>query len=147
MSSPLRKRDIRRQYVHQKLRRRLKIFLVMLAVMSGVSIYDIIIDKISIYLALLAVGMGLCVGYLVGSISKIRWHEEESIVIAKMDRTGIVILILYISFSISRRWIFDHWIHGATLSAFSFSFAAGAIFGRFMTTRIKISKILKERNF
>ncbi|OAQ41611.1 hypothetical protein A5893_00430 [Pedobacter psychrophilus] len=113
--------------------------------MSGIMIYDLLTGKINFWLAFLAFGSGNLLGYLVGSISKIKWHEEDSVVIAKMDRIGIIILVIYLSFSLSRRWIFGHWIHGDMLSAFSFSFAAGVILGRFISTRIKIRNVLKEQ--
>ncbi|MEO5909956.1 MAG: hypothetical protein ABIP95_03665 [Pelobium sp.] len=141
------KRIVRNRYVHYKLKRRLIFFIILFMVMCGIMIYDIIFQKIDFLFALLAFAVGSGIGYVVGSIKKVKWAEEESMVISKMDKEGIIILILYLSFSLSRKWLFGHWIHGDTLSAFCFSLVAGTLLGRFLSTRIKIRKILKDQRY
>jgi hypothetical protein len=81
----------------------------------------------------------------VGSYANVHWHSESEKVIAKLDRIGIVVLVLYLVFSLSRRWILGHWVHGIQLSVVSFSMAAGAMIGRILTIRKQIRDILRDK--
>jgi hypothetical protein len=74
----------------------------------------------------------------------ISWDAETSQAVTRMDRLGIIILVVYLIFSISRRWIFSHWLQGYGLTAFSLSVGAGGMLGRLYTTRQKIRQVLKE---
>lgn len=139
------RKKIARQHVHRKLIYRLRMFVVIFVVMMGIIIYDIISQIIGFPLAVSGISLGIITGYLAGRISNIVWHEETSKVVARMDTMGFVFLALYLSFSISRRWIFGHWIHGATLTAFSFSMAAGIMAGRLWSTRSQIRNVLKDQ--
>jgi predicted membrane channel-forming protein YqfA (hemolysin III family) len=77
----------------------------------------------------------------------ISWNAETSKAVTRMDRLGIYILIAYLLFSILRGWIFSHWLHGYTLTAFSLSVGAGGMLGRLYTTRHRIRQVLKEEGF
>jgi len=120
-------------------------FLAIFSIMILILVYDIFQDIIPYYMVLLGMGAGWIVGYWVGRIANFSWHEEKSVVIARMDRVGIFFIVLYTAFSISRRWIFGHWIHGPMLTAFSFSTVAGIMLGRLMSTRSKIKGVLREQ--
>ncbi len=74
----------------------------------------------------------------------ISWDAEMNRAVTRMDRFGIIILVVYLIFSISRRWIFGHWLQGYGLTAFSLSVGAGGMLGRLYTTRQKIRQVLKE---
>lgn len=134
-----------KEFVHKKLIFRLRKFAVLFVIMTGVIIYDIVAGVVPIPLAIAGIALGLIIGFTVGHLSNIIWHEETNKVIAKIDRDGIIILVIYIAFSISRRWMFGHWIHGPALSAFCFSIASGVTLGRLLSTRFQIKEILKEQ--
>ncbi len=74
----------------------------------------------------------------------ITWNEEAEKVVGKMDRVGIIILILYILFAITRKWIFSHWLTGHALSTFVLSVSCGAIISRLWFVRRKIRDTLKR---
>jgi len=133
-----------KQHIDKKLIFRLRMFLLILLVMCGIVIYDVVTEVIGWLLVLTGISVGAVLGYTVGYLSEVRWHEETSKVIGRMDKIGGVALALYMLFSISRRWIFGHWIHGPALTAFSFSIVLGVMLGRFLSTRIKIARILKN---
>jgi len=120
-------------------------FAIILTVMTGIIVNDIVQNIISVPLAICGIALGLVVGFTVGYLSNINWHPETEKVVASMDRTGIIILVLYLSFSFSRKWIFGHWIHGPALTAFCFCIASGVMFGRLFSTRHQIKDILKEK--
>jgi len=118
-------------------------FLLIMTIMCGIVVYDVVTAVIG-WLALAGIAVGVALGYVVGYLSELRWHEETSKVIGRMDKVGGVALALYMLFSFSRRWIFGHWIHGPALTAFSFSIVMGVMLGRFLSTRTKIIRILKN---
>ena len=113
--------------------------------MLGVIIYDLFQNTISFPLAVIAIGIGVLIGLVAGRMFKIHWHEEKNKVVSRLDELGIVILILYIGFAIFRGRIFGSWIHGSVLTAFTFAFFSGTMFGRFMTMGFKIRSILYGR--
>lgn len=132
-------------YVHKKLLFRLRRLAVFFLVVTGILIYEISKNYIKAYLALGGFIIGFTIGYLAGKrMHKISWDQETSKVVGKMDRIGIIILITYILFSVTRRWIFSHWLEGYTLSAFVLSISCGAIISRLWFVRRKIRETLKK---
>ena len=58
--------------------------------------------------------------------------------------TGL--MLLYVAFSVSRTWLFGHWIHGSVLTAFTYSILAGVMIGRIAGMRLKIKNILSDQS-
>ena len=107
------------------------------------------LDEAKNYIAgYLAVGgfiIGFSAGYIVAKrMHKITWDEAADKVVGKMDAIGILILIAYLFFAITRRWIFSHWLEGHALSAFVLSISCGAIISRLWFIRKKIRNTLKK---
>jgi hypothetical protein len=136
---------VSKEFVDKKLIFRMRMFVVIFTIMIGIILYDIISDIISVPMAISGVSVGLIVGFIVGNLSNITWHPEREKVITRIDRAGVVVLIIYLSFSFSKKWIFGHWIHGPELTAFCFSTVSGIMAGRFFSIRFQIKDILKER--
>lgn len=61
-----------------------------------------------------------------------------------MDRIGILILVVYILFAITRRLIFSHWLQDHALRDFVLSISCGAIISRLWFARRKIRDALKR---
>ena len=92
--------------------------------------------------------LGVLIGLLVSRrMHNISWNAETNKAVTKMDRLGIIILILYILFAISRHWILSHWLQGYALTALSLSITAGGMMGRLWATRQRIRHVLKEECF
>jgi hypothetical protein len=113
--------------------------------MFGFVIYEILIGYIDVLIALVAMMLGIATGWLASKRYKIMWHEETEKVINKMDALGITILVVYIIFTIFREWIFAHWLHGNTLTAFTLTFANGAMMARIISLRKKIRAVIFEQ--
>jgi hypothetical protein len=96
-------------------------------------------------LAILGIAIGLIVGFIVGKMYIIKWHEETEKVIISMDRTSIFIIILYIVFRVFEKPLFSPYINSAMLGAFTFTVLAGIMVGRFISMREKTKKVLKEQ--
>jgi len=140
-------KEVSRLYVERKLVFKLRRLAVVLIIISAIIGYDVLKSYINPLLAVAGIALGFYLGSFVGRYSNIHWHEETSKVISRLDRISIVILVLYLAFSFSKKWIFGHWIHGLTLTAFSFSIAAGVMAGRILTMRKQIREILRDKGF
>ena len=145
---PLSKRKEVARYVHRKLLFRLRRLAIIFLLITGILIYEITHHYIAVYIAADGFMLGMVIGLLVARrMHNISWNAATSQAVTRMDRLGIVILVAYLVFAFSRRWIISHWLEGAALSAFSLSIAAGGMLGRLWTTRQRIRRILKEEGF
>ena len=145
---PLSKRKEVARFVHKKLLFRLRRLAIIFLIITGILIYEISNDYIAGYLASAGFVIGVAIGILVSRrMHNISWDAEATKAVTKMDRLGVMILIVYILFAVSRRWIFSHWLEGHALTAFTLSVSAGGMFGRLYYTRQKIRQVLKKEGF
>ncbi len=108
-------------------------------------IYEMINEYIPIAKATGAFSISILTGVVFSRRKKIFWEEESSLVIARMDRIGIILLIVYIAYTIFRHKWLAHWFYGHELTAFSLSLAAGAMAGRLFNMRRQIRRVLKHQ--
>jgi hypothetical protein len=135
-----------RDFVERKLLLRLKLFFGVFALLIAVIFYEVAHGHIGATTSVGSIMLGMMVGAIFVRRKRIYWEEETSRVIARMDRIGVVLLVLYIALAIIRRYLLDHWLHGNQLIGFSFSLAAGTMLGRLLSMRSQIRQILKEKN-
>lgn len=133
------------KHIDVKLLKRIKLFIVIYILLLGYIIYDVAVHDFDPLLIVGGFLLGIAIGYIAGRMFNIKWHTETSKVVAQLDTVGIVILILYIAFSISRSFILGIWLHGPLLTAVSLTFATGAILGRIMMMYSNIKNVLSER--
>jgi uncharacterized membrane protein AbrB (regulator of aidB expression) len=122
----------------------MQMFGLILVLMTGALIYEMYTSQIKFLWAALGLGLGSLVGVVIGRVFRIQWHPEQGQVVGNLDLIGIVVLILYITFSLLRHWIFAHWFKGAILTAFTVSFVEGAMLGRILRMRHDIKNVLIE---
>jgi hypothetical protein len=135
-----------KKYVERKLMRRLRIFFVVFIILIGVIIYEISQQYLEASACVGAMMLGMLSGAVFVRRKRIYWEEETSQIIARMDRIGIGLLIIYILFSVIRHFFLHNWLHGHRLTAFSLSLTAGAMLGRLLSIRSQVRQILKERD-
>ncbi|MGB8194587.1 MAG: hypothetical protein WCF67_21830 [Chitinophagaceae bacterium] len=135
-----------KQYVERKLLRRLWIFFVVFVLLLAVIIYEVKVGYLEASACVGAMMLGAMIGAVFVRRKRVYWEEETSKVIARMDRIGIGLLVIYVFFSISRHLFLHNWLHGHQLTAFSFSLTAGAMLGRLLSIRSQVRQILKERD-
>ena len=138
-------RELTRRHVNKKLIFKLRRLAIVFIIVPAVIFYNLIQGILHPFLALIGISIGFIIGTIVGRFSNIHWHEETGKVISTWNRITVSILILYLAFAFSKKWIFGHWIHGPALSAFSFSVATGVLTGRIISIRKQIREILRER--
>jgi|ERR1700722_5842276 len=139
------KRQIAKEHIHKRLRIQLIIFAMVAIGMFGIVAFDVFTNTLSLLFAILGIVIGLIVGFIVGRMYIIKWHEKTEKVIVSMDKTSIFIIALYIVFRIFEKSLFSPYINPAMLGSFTFSILAGIMFGRFFSMRIKTKKVLKEQ--
>ena len=133
------------KYVHGKLLFRFRRLLFFLILIIAIVIDEVSHSYIAAYVAALGFILGIALGLLAAKrMHNISWDAETNKAVTRMDRLVIIILIAYLIFSISRRWIFSHWLQGYGLTVFSLSIGAGGMLGPLYTTRQKIRQVLKE---
>jgi hypothetical protein len=135
-----------KKYVERKLMRRLRIFFVVFIILIGVIIYEISQQYLEASACVGAMMLGMLSGAVFVRRKRIYWEEETSQIIARMDRIGIGLLIIYILFSVIRHFFLHNWLHSHRLTAFSLSLTAGAMLGRLLSIRSQVRQILKERD-
>ena len=135
-----------KDFVERKLLIRLKLFFVVFALLVIIIFYEVARQHITASASIGAIMLGMLFGAVFVRRKRIYWEEDTSRVIARMDRIGIFLLVLYICSIIIRHVFLDHWIHGRQLLGFSFSITAGAMLGRLLSIRSQIRQILKEKN-
>jgi len=134
-----------RKFVERRLVIRLHIFFIILVLLLGIITYEISKGYMPLSKAASAFSVGILTGVVFSRRKKIFWEEETAMVIARMDRIGIILLVVYIVYVIFRHEWLAHWFYGHELTAFSFSLAAGAMAGRVFTIRRQIRRILKRK--
>ena len=135
-----------KEFVERKLLLRLKLFFGVFALLIVVIFYEVARHHIGAATCIGTIMLGMMVGAVFVRRKRIYWEEETSMVIARMDRIGIVLLILYFVIAVVRHFLLDHWLHGNQLVGFSLSLAAGTMLGRLLSMRSQIRQILKEKN-
>ena len=133
-------------FVERKLLIRLKLFFLIFALLIIAIFREVARNHIASSTSIGAIMLGMMIGGAFVRRKKIYWEEETSRVIARMDRAGVILLVIYIAIAIIRHFFVDQWFHGKQLIGFSFSFAAGTMLGRLLSMRSQIRQILKEKN-
>lgn len=140
MDAPL----IPHQHIDTKLLFRLGIFLVIALAIIGIVITDILAGDLSWWLAVAGFIVGTGIGYLLGRMLTVRWHETKQKAVMEMDIAGFVALGLYLLFRYGGNFVLSEWLTGAALSTLSLAILAGALLGRFLGLRISILKLVEE---
>lgn len=136
---------ISKQYLDEGVLFRIKLIFIVFLMMLIILIYDIIDSRLRFLLAFAGILIGIGLGFIAGRMSKVQWHEQKKKVISKMDGLGVIILISYLLFDYYRNTIFGHWLQGATLTSFGFSILTGMMLGRFLSIKMDIEDVLKEK--
>jgi len=132
-----------KEHVHPSLKRRIKIFMVIGAIMLAVMATDIVQGTLSIELALISIVLGGIVGFVTSRIFHLSWSHDGNRVVGRIDTVGWAVLALYIAFEIGRSFFFQEWVP-ASATAVTFAFVASALITRVLGLRGRIIEILKK---
>jgi hypothetical protein len=71
------------------------------------------------------------------------WDDEAGKVVGRVDRLGLVILVITVVAHLTRTWLLGHWVHGALLTALGVWISAGGLAGRVLGTRRGVRAVLR----
>lgn len=140
METPL----IPHQHIDKRLLLRLGIFLVIALVILGIVVRDVWIGDLVWWLAALGFLVGTLIGYVLGRMLTVRWHETKQKAVMHMDVAGFVAIGLYVALRFGGNFILSEWLTGVALSTLSLAILAGALLGRFLGLRISVVKLVEE---
>jgi hypothetical protein len=138
-------RHVTKKYVDKKLVFRVRLLFLIFVVLFGIVIFETAEGRGDILFTLISFLIGVVVGFLVGRIFSIKWHEDVNKVVSSIDRVGIAIIILYILFSLVRHQVLGQLFHGEDLTLLSLSLISGIMFGRVFSALRNIRKILVHK--
>lgn len=118
--------------------------MLIISILIIIGIINVLKGKIEIFLAISGFILATIIGLLFSRISKIYWDSDKGKIVSQLDTLGVILLVLYIIIEVGRKWFLEHWLSGASLSAFILIIPTGLILGRFLGTFLKIKKILLE---
>lgn len=130
------------KHVDKRLRFRVTLYYVIALVMIAVVLFDVAKGEVVFWLAGVGVIVGCVIGLFASRMFHISWNMQDSKIVSRFDKFGIIILILYGLFSFERRAVLGLFVHGQGLAAFSLSVVAGTMFGRAVGTGRAIRKLL-----
>jgi hypothetical protein len=135
--------------IHRHIHRRVLfqiIILVVIAIALFVAVgYDAARGDIGILPVIVAAAIGTGVGFVAGRMYRLVWHEDTSKVVMRMDKTGFVLIGLYILFRVLSDQLLSEYFNGAALSAVLFAVLDGILVGRLFSLWRNISRIFKEQ--
>jgi hypothetical protein len=132
-----------RHFIDKKLLFRLRMFVVVFLVMTGVVIFETYNLSVNPFISIGGLLLGIVIGFVMGRMYKLSWDKNESKVVGNLDRVGMIFLVVYIIFAIFRNRIFGNFIHGGSLSVFTLGLTAGSMFGRVLFARKGIVDLLE----
>ena len=134
-----------RKHTDPKLKRNLRIFLVIFVILLSFVVYETTRDGASPW----QVGTGLLIGVIAGALTsrmyKISWNQEAQQVTSNFDLYGVLIIGLYILFSLSRTHIAELFAGSESIASASLALLTGTMYGRVLGSGWAIFRILKQQ--
>ena len=138
-----RKEHPKRQYIENRLIRRLRLYLIVTLVIFAAIVFEVLEGRFVLALAFTGVLIGLVVGIIVSRSRHLSWDEETNTVIGRIDWIGAVLLVCYVVFVFTKSYFAGLYVQGAALFAVILGLTAGTMLGRVLATRHGINKLLE----
>lgn len=89
--------------------------------------------------------VGIVIGVFTSRMFHTSWNKDAKKVVSRLDTYGIIILVLYFLFEISRERIVGFITHDFETGTIGFAILTGIMIGRVVGTRGRIIDVLKEQ--
>lgn len=133
------------KHLNKRLRFMLRIYLIIAIILLGILAYNVIQGILRLDWGLAGLGLGILVGIFSSRMYHISWDRDARKIVNRLDLYGAFILILYITFEIFKGDFVGFLTHDVQVTSIGFAILAGDMLGRFIGTRGKILKVLKEQ--
>jgi len=129
--------------VHPTLQKRLRIFLILGAIMILLIVSDVVRGLLPLWIAAVSLVIGSIIGFISSRIFHLSWDTDGERVVSRIDTIGWIVLAAYVLFEIARSLLVQHWLP-AEASAITFAFIGPALITRVLGLRGRIIKIIRE---
>ncbi|MEO6536898.1 MAG: hypothetical protein ABIT47_04355 [Candidatus Paceibacterota bacterium] len=133
--------------VHPNLRRRIRIFLIIGALMLVILAANIVRGHIGLAVTCISLIIGALVGFISSRIFHLSWDKDAEVVVGSIDTIGFVVLALYIIFEVARSYVVTSVIHlSGSSTAITFAFISSALIFRVLGLRGSIIRVLNQEH-
>lgn len=143
----MKKKESKIDHIDSRIIRRIRIYVLIMLIIVAVIIFEVIMGRFNLILALMGIILGIVVGIIVGRVYTLSWDEETNKVVSNIDGIGAVILVCYLIFVFTKTDFFSNWVQGNPLFAVILGITAGTMLGRVLSTRKNIEKIFESLRF
>ncbi|NDJ54767.1 MAG: sulfatase-like hydrolase/transferase [Chloroflexi bacterium] len=142
--SPQAPRDVFHDPVHSGIRRRQRIYAVILALTGLAALYQLFFAGAFVLGTVGAFVVGILLGtFFFTRMNQVSWDDEQGMIVAGMDLASIAILLLYVVFVIiADTPLLQRIVNQATGSGASAAMVAGIMIGQMRSLRRKVQDIL-----
>ena len=129
----------------KRLRTNLRLLSIVCLVLIVVTAYNLVVTQAIFWQVVLAMVIGLAAGLISARMYKITWSHQEAQVIGRMDRYGLIVLVLFILFELDRTQIARLFTtSGQQVGAIALVLLTCALFGRILGTSRQILRVLER---
>lgn len=132
-------------HLDKRLRFRLRIYFLISIILIGIFFFIIFRGALRIDLGIIGIAVGIVIGIFTSRMFHTSWDKNAKKVVSRLDVYGVIILILYIAFEISRERIVGFITHDFETGTIGFAVLTGIMFGRIIGTRGRIIDVLREQ--
>lgn len=133
-----------RKNVQRKIKVKLWIYFLVFMVSLIMSMFHFVKGNISFYFPLGGFVIGFLIGHISSRINKVIWDEDSDMIDLKLDKLGIVILLVYILFVIFKNTLIEDVVHLHHISSISLAVLSGTMLGHAVALRKKVMKIYRK---
>ena len=132
-----------RKIVNRKIKVKLWVYFLVFIISLILSMFHFAKGSISFYFPLGGFIVGFLIGHIVSRINKVTWDEDIEIIDLKLDKLGILILVVYMLFVIFKNVLIEDIVHLHHISSISLAVLSGTMLGHAVALRKKVSKIYR----
>jgi hypothetical protein len=124
---------------------RLRVYAVVFAVVLVIAAAEVALrDSHPWWQAGVGLVLGVGVGILASRTVHLRWDDFEQRVVGRLDAVGVVVLLLYVVFSLTRSRLVGQWVDGDAVAPVSLSVLAGAMLGQVLGVRRGVRRLMSS---
>ncbi len=135
--------------IHKRIIFQTRLLTLISLVMFGVSLYHLFIGTINFWILLVLTIVSFLLGMVLFSkMNKVVWDEEQEIItITRIERLGVLIIILYVLFEISLRTFLNYeFTEGFAATAYLLAGISCTLLGRSVGTILAVKKLVEKEN-
>lgn len=130
--------------MHRKIKIKLWVYFLVFMVSLMMSMFHYVKGQISYYFPLGGFIIGFLIGHIASRMNKVMWDEDSEMIDLKLDKLGIVILLVYLTFVIFKNTLIEDIVHLHHISSISLAVLSGTMLGHAVALRKKVIKIYRK---